>query len=783
MAKLYPPYIEGTIPAFYGTTLVVPFSMNRAVGINEISNIIVKIKKINNNEVVLTEYAYRFDSNNAYFKINQNLFNLGQFYRVQIAYIDKSNIIGYFSSVGVIKYTALPELEILNLQKGITNLHNYEYTGFYLQNEDPTEKMFSSRLTLYDSNESLIFDSGDIVHNTSNDVLPNRSTEKFRINRELKNGEIYRLIYSVITVNGLSISSVPYKLIQREEIDTGLDEIKFIGIKANPNFEEGSISINLYNLIEDKKNISGYFILSRSENIEPYQWEILQEYSFKSQSINSFYFNDYMIEQGKNYIYSFQQYNSSGIYSKRAISNLVYADFEDLFLLDGNKQLKIRFNPKVSSMKDNILETKTNTIGSKYPFFTRNGNVNHKEFSLSGLISYQMDDNKLFIDWKTLKIENNITDLISENIYAERIFKLEVLSWLNNGKPKILKSPVEGNYIVRIMGVSLSPSDTVGRMLHTFSCSATEMAPFNYEYLKQNNFIEIQTLNNLVKKVKTINLSETVINENGESQIVYKTGEILEFPITSFQITDMTPGSKLYINEEEIYIGVTGAYEVNGTEIITSIRIPEGAEYSGTINILYEENMTTDFDKIKAITVKEIPAIQIIGKNENIIDYFEDEKTKISNIVKVKFTKRGIHKIYIPYGQPINNNSIFYINGYSINDEYKIDLSKLDPLSLYEIHYSSIGIDKITDEDGIITYYKDENIFIPFSGMYYDAYHNTIINDNNNLFDIQINNEFINLQETEEKIVKNIDFKQLAINAGIIAELMLFLQVVEYSNE
>ena len=29
--KLYPPNIEGTIPAFYGTVLTVPFSMNKAV--------------------------------------------------------------------------------------------------------------------------------------------------------------------------------------------------------------------------------------------------------------------------------------------------------------------------------------------------------------------------------------------------------------------------------------------------------------------------------------------------------------------------------------------------------------------------------------------------------------------------------------------------------------------------------------------------------------------------------------------------------------------------------
>ena len=51
------------------------------------------------------------------------------------------------------------------------------------------------------------------------------------------------------------------------------------------------------------------------------------------------------------------------------------------------------------------------------------------------------------------------TNLISENIRLERQFKLEVLDWLTNGKPKLFKSPTEGNYLVRLMNVNLSPSD------------------------------------------------------------------------------------------------------------------------------------------------------------------------------------------------------------------------------------------------------------------------------------------------------------------------------------
>jgi len=62
-----------------------------------------------------------------------------------------------------------------------------------------------------------------------------------------------------------------------------------------------------------------------------------------------------------------------------------------MFLFDGERQLNIRFNPKVSTFKDNILEQKLETIGSKYPYIFKNGKVKYKEFAISGLISYNMD--------------------------------------------------------------------------------------------------------------------------------------------------------------------------------------------------------------------------------------------------------------------------------------------------------------------------------------------------------------------------------------------------------
>jgi hypothetical protein len=57
MAKLYPPYIEGTLPAFCldskgNGTMVIPFTLNKAVSIIEIGALAVKIKTVQNDALL-----------------------------------------------------------------------------------------------------------------------------------------------------------------------------------------------------------------------------------------------------------------------------------------------------------------------------------------------------------------------------------------------------------------------------------------------------------------------------------------------------------------------------------------------------------------------------------------------------------------------------------------------------------------------------------------------------------------------------------------------------------
>ena len=93
------------------------------------------------------------------------------------------------------------------------------------------------------------------------------------------------------------------------------------------------------------------------------------------------------VKQGVTYQYALQQYNDHNLVSNRLTSEKIYVDFEHAFLYDGDRQLKIKYNPKVASFKNDVLESKMDTIGAQFPYIFRNGNVKYKEFSISGLLS------------------------------------------------------------------------------------------------------------------------------------------------------------------------------------------------------------------------------------------------------------------------------------------------------------------------------------------------------------------------------------------------------------
>lgn len=785
MAKLYPPYIEGTIPAFYkndtdGTAkLVVPFSMNRAVSKSSVTGFYARVKTVQSNQLMFaleakTTASFDLDANNeVIFTLSKNQaskLNIGQYYKVQIAY-DNNGTEGYYSTVGVAKFTTKPTVMIDSLVSNSINMHAYSYTGRYIQatfiykkitilNEDlyspntyyeinndgngyvlcedeifhpektyfmklavndvndtgyrdSSEKEYSYRFVIYDNRNQIRYDSGTLLHNSSEDTVPYESSDSYIFPSDLEENTSFYLQYIVTTNNGLVEASPKYRIMQKKSITPEIQA----ELIAEMNRDNGYVDIRLAGIKDedgDETSATGSFLITRACADDGYKvWNEVLRFVLHGQHPSRWLWRDFTVEQGKLYKYSLQQYNDAKLYSSRILSNEIEADFEDAFLYDGTRQLKIKYNPKISSFKTNYLESRTNTIGSKYPFIFRNGNVAYREFPLSGLISYQSDEENLFMSDNELGLVNDFskmkrsgtlipgvtgdenseywqnisyaeaqanqeffealntgvqlqryrqqdedrkkmemgrgrtTSLESYNIAAERRFKLSVLDWLNNGEPKLFRSPTEGNYIVRLMNASLSPEEKTGRMLHSFTATAYEVADFDYTTLNNFNIISVSEPNNVQLRWASVPLStfepkyEDSRYQMGTdgSDIWYARGELLNHASArTVRFTDMLPGSLVYftqegdVSETSIVIGATGTYMLETGLDITSIRVPDDARYQGMITFSFYNSAQNVFNEIENIEILDTPAKQYIGKTTFDITTYttDDEAEKIA---------------------------------------------------------------------------------------------------------------------------------------------------------
>ena len=709
MAKLFPPIIEGIIPAFYSENgivkITIPFSMNKAVSKKQVSGLVVKAKTVQSSTYLFTTQTTDINTYNmedspwVTFTLQESDINLhiGQFYKFQIAYINENNEIGYYSTVATGKYTSKPVLYIATanaddgLKIGQINMHNNYYLGYYKQQNDITEKVYSYEFNLYDSVGNLFAASGEQLHNSSYDTEINESYDNFTVEKELIVDQSYYIQYKIKTINGLEMSTPKYRVMKKTSIATEMDA----SISATLNYNNGYIDIDLIgtkNQYGLETPVTGAFLVTRACSDNDYSiWSEISRFKLQAQNPTRWLWRDHTVEQGKTYKYAIQQYNDAGLYSNRLESNKIYVDFEDAFLYDGKRQLKIKYNPKVSSLKINTLENKMDTIGSRHPFIFRNANAYYREFPISGLISYLTDEENIFMSKEEFEVIEKTTNLTTENLTQERVFKTKVLEWLTDGNPKVFRSPSEGNFIVRLLNVSLTPNDAVGRMLHTFNCTAYEIADFNYDELNKYGFITLIDPEVSYLRFKTVNFSKAV---NG--QIVYLHGQVNTLPAVTVRIDNMMPGDTLKIinkngESQLITIGMTGSYYIDlGTEI-TAIIIPEDLDeqgkyihnYTGSMTYSYYSISQNLFNKINNVHIIEVPTRQFLGQCDLLHEirsikmpdgsYKSNPKVDILDFFWIHASKKMVEKVVELGGQ------------YYIDMNCTIRLSDPDPFTLYEV--------------------------------------------------------------------------------------------------
>lgn len=325
-----------------------------------------------------------------------------------------------------------------------------------------------------------------------------------------------------------------------------------IKIKAIANNQDGYVNINM--TLDNGENYSTSINNTTTENNNPYF--ILKDtiVIYRSSSKDNFdsyekiyatnrlfsnnYWQDLSIENGIWYKYTVFVINNEG----KVLYTPVEADpvicvFEDIFLTHGGLQFRLKFNPTVSSFKYNVTESSQITIGSKYPFIKRNGKNFYRTFSVSGLISSLTNESEWYeANWssdsltrdekeKQQKIhyfiskqdiykdsydlyenyenQHNISSYL--NPLYERLFREMVYDFLYKDEAKLFRSPTEGNILVYLSDITFEPVFTLGRVLYSFSATATEIDEASFENCIKYNIIPFSSYD-LVTEAPSLNI-------------------------------------------------------------------------------------------------------------------------------------------------------------------------------------------------------------------------------------------------------------------------------------
>jgi len=131
------------------------------------------------------------------------------------------------------------------------------------------------------------------------------------------------------------------------------------------------------------------------------------------------------------------------------------------------------------------------------------------------------------------------------------------------------------------MNTSLTPNDTVGRMLHTFNSTAYEIDDCNYETLSDYGFISGENIINSTKSLYFRTVSLQSIYNNPNHKLNDGSIEVLrdlhnghgQITALSLKIEDCEYGDQFQINNGPIImIGATQSYNIDGPLEITSLR-------------------------------------------------------------------------------------------------------------------------------------------------------------------------------------------------------------------
>ena len=583
--NLYPPiFKKAYMPAFIRNNNTeekcckVYFSISVYNSLNEIATNLVQVSVQNQNTnysalnlekypsgIMLTSLKEKEDSktdDKYYIEIGLgdlaegNQFNPGEYYKVQIRFTSSieengstkdetwfnTNIANFseWSQVVLVKGINTPRLQLRNFDNQVNErefaLQDISLVGSVIFDTEDKEYLKKYRILLYDSSSTEILQ--DSKEKYSN-IYSNPNQIYYKIKYNLKHEESYILKIQLQT-NNLYEWEETYAFTMNLVQYTTLDSSNF-HIQAQPDDSGGRIKVKVFS--EQKpKQLGMNLIIRRSSSKDNFNiWEDVYTFLAKSTEVINLIWYDMTVESGIWYKYSLQQRNLQGFRSNLIIYETpIMCVFQDIFLTTAENQLKIKFNPQVNNYSHVVSESLTQTIGSKYPFIRRNGNVNYRTFSLSGTITCFMDIRQNTMHASPLDLygtnefggkakydqynsRHNI-NLYNNSIY-ERDFREKVIDFLYKNDIKLYKSTTQGNILVKLMNISFTPNNTLSRHIYDFTCTVQQIDQFTIDNCDKYNIQDKgQYLNETSVSITTQgqvlapNLNLFYINPNNDSQ-------------------------------------------------------------------------------------------------------------------------------------------------------------------------------------------------------------------------------------------------------------------------
>ena len=813
--------------------------MNKIVAISEVAGFALRVKSASSEtflfEVVgpgvgTGKISANFSDTQVEFELTTNLLNklyVGEYYKVQIAYVNSLDEIGYYSTIGIIKYTGAPQAWIADFNPDVPNQNRQKIIGTYSNETDPTEREAEYRFTVYAYDKiTELTSTGWKSHIVSNNIetaivaddysvtYAIEQTDEYDLKYVLDPMSTYYIRYEIRTNNGLYKASPLYEIVE----NTTMNSTLLADLIAEMDYDNACVILTLLPRAKlSDAIIVGTFEIGRSAAIDNYAyWTTISKFSLNGHlPSDGRIFTDFTIEQGQKYKYAIRQLNSYNIYSSwipitkwRILGTEVWnenpyveAAFEDAYLYDGKRQLRIRFNPKVSSFKTVLMDTKKTAIGSKYPYFFRNGIVGYKEFPISGLISYLSDQDQYFAK-RTSELGmpttwEDTTDITDANLAYERRFKTIVLDWLNENTIKLYKSPSEGNFLVRLSNVSLTPNDSLSRMLHTFSCTADEVADYTTDKLIDEGFISVELEN---ENLQTLFMTKLFTRGEENPADIFQGYKGIYIKLENF-----LPMSKFILGGTTYFIGQTGQYELYLNQPANGLSIPQttlnecwDAGLSPNVTYGIQSKGFTSFDIITQLSAQKFSYVRRMGADANILEPYFDLKHQIERIYYIHFTTKEVIDTDISF-----NAILKYID--EANKGNDLDLA-IDVNAMYRIPASDeliqyfLANGRITSGElrhNQLVYLYVDNVGRDRFNLHMDKeYSAEVIFGKKLRFVDDVGNRFyednvLDFSHTGSEVINNLNYipidenenPYIKIGNGIIAEFGLYQKVINYDME